>query len=1310
MKNLLTEKCISSHCQISIKREVSRECRGRWTPDKSPEVELWIIWSFKDGAVKKTYPPKILANQKSSAFSGMRSEIPSASHPVQYHASHGWTRRNRLRELRIRCVARKFLYLWIQMTFGRVFPSKARFYYEQRILRKVFEEWKEEWWVFQREWKLCVRADCHYRYYLYNLMFQTWRTYVHQQQEMRAKYIRAEKHDARQKMWQAWKSWLIYVVFRRTKLQMQTTALEFRQRSILWLWWSQWRQQLGQVRVGHALLASAVKHRALSLQLQAWSRWWEQLLHVQRERQKMVSAVKHREHWEKWKSLKAWLKYLRVRRVKRQWNEMAERFHRVTMLQTHFSDWQWAWERKESLYAQHARVEGLARRMALRRAFTHWKHYVLLYAEEVAQRKVAEEHRRRSLLHFCFRALKDNVTHAHFQQIRRNLAHQQYDITLLHRFWDLWQTRIEQREEREQLPSLCAAWDRCRISLLRKCIRSWLQYTQKRRYKQRLRSRADSHFEQRVLPAAFHTWRRFWRWHQQESVLNVRAARFHRETLEKQVFAIWWQKMFQHRENRLAERMAILHSEQQLLQRSWSTWHQQAAARHRERQWTAAAWAHRRHRQLRRAFCIWRDSARGLRTEKTGLVLAAEFHSARILHWAWGRWKEGLALRAAERQKLTRARLHHRRTLLRGALRTWATYQSRVRSVLQEVAARERQHGRRLLRYVFRRWRENTLARVAEAQQTSRASAHYRRTLCSKVLVQWREAASVQIYYRQQEDRAIKEARKVLDKGCLRTCFWRWRDRGRRAAEQRAQLRRAAAHHGRRRLLQAMARWKAHHLGCVRKRLLQRQGAQLLAQTRSRACFCQWKQQLANRRREQQGTARALWFWSFSLQAKVWAAWLGFVLERRRKKARQEQAIQAYHRQLLQEGATRLLRFTAGMKALRQQLHAQQQVQAAHSLHRAVHRCAMLWKQKVLGQGREPRPLTCTMPSRKVTFDRPLSTCVEAGAGDAALETKKPQDPHGPRGALGSLSLAAGDPYLLELNAARLARKQPRRPHFLLEPVPSQRPLGCGTLGGKGPEAPRACDPGVAQPAGPALRRPFLPVAWTALVPSSVLPQPGALLGHPGPKLPPTLNTGPELLPPSSFMPCGVQAPARAPAQPTTPGLTAQASPSPASVPHSRLLLPGDFTGTGRPGSASAGAQLKPVSTEGARATPDAWDPSIQPWPSRDRGPDPRACSVTKGPMDLEAELEGIQQQLQDYQTMKQNLSSCQRQARSLRRWLELSHEEPRPEDQEAERQVQEELQEVERQIQRLASELQAQRQPVSACIARVQALRRALC
>uniref|UniRef100_F7GW67 SFI1 centrin binding protein n=1 Tax=Callithrix jacchus TaxID=9483 RepID=F7GW67_CALJA len=1059
----------------------------------------------------------------------------------------------------------------------------SRFYYEQQLLRKIFGEWKEEWWVFHHEWKLCVRADCHYR-----------------------------------------------------------------------VWWSMWRQRLGQIRVSRALHASAVKHRSLSLQLQAWSQWWEQLLYAQKEKQKVASAVKHRQHWQKRRFLKAWLAYLQIRRVKRQQNEMAERLHHVTMLQIHFCNWQQAWERRESLHAHQAQVEKLARKMALRCTFTHWKHYMLLCAEEAAQCEMAEEHHRHRRLYFCFRALKDNVAYTHLQQIRRNLAYQQRGITLLHRFWNLWWSQIEKKKEREQLPLLHAAWDHHRMALLCKCVKWWLQYTQKRRYKQLLQARADGHFQQRALPAAFHTWNRLWRSHQQENVLSARATHFHREKVEKQVFSIWWQKMVQHRENRLAERMAILHAERQLLHRSWFTWHQQAAAHHQEQEWQTVARFHHRCRRLRKAFCLWRESARGLRTERMGRVQAAEFNAAQLLRWAWSQWRECLALRGAERRKLMRAELHHQHTVLLRALQAWVTYQGRVQSILQEVAAKESQHNRQLLRGVLRRWKENTMARMNEAKKTFQASTHYRKTICSKVLVQWREIASVQIYYRQQEDHAIWEARKVLARGCLRTWFQRWRDCSRRSAQQRLQLERAAQHHHRQLLLEGLARWKTHHLGCVRKRLLHRQSTQLLAQRLSQTCFHQWRQQLAARRQEQQASVRALWFWAFSLQAKVWATWLAFVLERRRKKARMQQAFQAYQGQLLQEGAMRLLRFAAGMKASRQQLQAQQQVQAAHSLHRAVRHCATLWKQKVLGRGREPQPLAPITPSRKVTFEGTLLNRIAAGAGDATLETKRPQAPWS-QGALGRL--AAREPHALEFNTAHSSRKQPRRPHFLLEPAQGQRPQKLQEHG-----------LGMAEPAGPSLTHPFLAEAPTAPVPHSPLPR--ALSSAPGPKQAPTASTGPELLllPPSSFMPHGAAAPARVSAQPATPRHMPQVPPSLASVPGPHPLLPGDFSGIG------AGPRLS-----------------------------------TAGCLDLEAELEGIQQQLLHYQTTKQNLWSCQRQASSLRRWLELNREEPGPEDQEVEQQVQKELEEVELQIQQLAEELQAQRQPTGACIARIQALRQAL-
>lgn len=93
---------------------------------------------------------------------------------------------------------------------------------------------------------------------------------------------------------------------------------------------------------------------------------------------------------------------------------------------------------------------------------------------------------------------------------------------------------------------------------------------------------------------------------------------------------------------------------------------------------------------------------------------------------------------------------------------------------------------------------------------------------------------------------------------------------------------------------------------------------------------------------------------------KVWTAWLGFVLERRRKKARLEQAVQVYHQQLLQEGATRLLRFAAAVKASRQQVQAQQQVQVSQGCWRGAGRAGQdLMRSCVAGS---PQPPLCSPP------------------------------------------------------------------------------------------------------------------------------------------------------------------------------------------------------------------------------------------------------------------------------------------------------------------------------------------------------------
>ena len=73
-------------------------------------------------------------------------------------------RGGRLKEIRIRTQARKFLFLWVKKTFGKVTYSQAQSYYLTRIKSKCFKTWKDFWWEQCGEMKMLVRAECFSKY------------------------------------------------------------------------------------------------------------------------------------------------------------------------------------------------------------------------------------------------------------------------------------------------------------------------------------------------------------------------------------------------------------------------------------------------------------------------------------------------------------------------------------------------------------------------------------------------------------------------------------------------------------------------------------------------------------------------------------------------------------------------------------------------------------------------------------------------------------------------------------------------------------------------------------------------------------------------------------------------------------------------------------------------------------------------------------------------------------------------------------------------------------------------------------------
>lgn len=903
---------------------------------------------------------------------------------ANYRPNYTWNRGGRLKEIRIRFLARKFTLIWKRKVFGRLSPATVRAHWRQKVLTKYFGHWFTISWHARREWRLLVRADCHYRFWLKVKTFHAWGLYVTWQQQKKIQVEKSHQLYNQNQLKYRFLAWKFYVQEQQRKFQLLQKAMQFNKqkcyRNVLKIW----QEQKSKFDAEKELTFKADLWRKRRLQKLTLQKWQSALCAKEKLLRKQQIASDHRDRHLLQETWIKWFDYVSQRRRKFDLKVKAKQFSESSIICHAFGQWAVQFSHHQMVYKNIKHFQQLQEHLLLRQILARWRHYVLNQRQKKLNIQKAEFHYRQRLLHLAFAGfqLHLNLVRSFHHLAERLWAETQH--LLLRKCFLIWVHKFDLSEEIKQQPLTIKALQFHRYQLMRKSFRKLKLYVSWQHYRQMQYTKAEAHFYVTYLPKVLHNWKLAVEILKRQKWLKAKGQDYWEGNTMCRTFYAWQAATSQHQEYREMKMAAVLHYNKHLLQITMAIWLHRTSDCVNYHLLVTEARSYYRQRTLHRYLLAWKEYVDEVHNTRYQQVISLACYYGNLQRKCFSSWKQFCKHQQKKRKRLQEATDYHQRGLCVKVWKMWRNYILHCNQILNIVEQKYHKVSLRTLRWAFHIWHDNSLEASQNRNIMKNAEWYYNQRLLTKVLGTWRNFAAIQAYKKCQIRNLVLSAQHTLHSALVHRLFIKWQQCCHESIANKQKEFLATSHHRLAVLRKSVKTWKLWLLSTYRKKLLMRQSLYFRHQVLLAASFGQWMKQLTVVHHENHQTQMALWHWSVTLQRKVLLSWKAYYSEQLRKRGRIASAISARRQRLLREGLQCWISAADQLTSWRKTKANQQQIQLAVSTYNNVQRFAQHWREKAI-RGRSQKTASVA-PSVRTMKPHPFGDVFpKVSSGDPSI-------------------------------------------------------------------------------------------------------------------------------------------------------------------------------------------------------------------------------------------------------------------------------------------------------------------------------------